>query len=512
MTAKRFCARPGDDRGASMVLALAFITVVSLVIMATLTFADASMRATIALRGNVAQTAAAQGAAQVAINDLRASTYVGTDGNCFDTSASRALDNFYQRASVTDSARVECTLDPSTVLPTGMLPADALLGLDDIFPGVLVTKPVNFSTRRFVAQGNIHSDSLLLFTGPSLNIRANGGLSAAAGVVSASNSAPLGCPLVLVTVSPSPCRQGVADKNDPRYDDPQGPTTSRTPPASCPASKYVGINPGRITNVNRLNTLTSNSASCQDVIVHFRPGTYYLDFNGTWTIQGGYVIGGRNNTLGPGSAVNIPGMCPSPLTTPIPGQGVEFVLSEKARIVFGNNAQVELCGNFSPTRPPIVIYGLRQHVTIGGLLLRAITCIVVNQNLETCTPSITTQAGVKELVLHGTVYAPTAEININLNNTTQQSFKAGVIGRFIRIHTDRSSTSPVIEVPPFVAPAPGRLVILLNIYVCQSQPTCVDNPATPQEEGTHTLRVKVLVEDPAGARMAKVLEWSSPSS
>ena len=83
MTPKRFCIRPGDDRGASLVLALVFVTVVSLVIMATLTFADTSMRATIALRGNVAQTAAAQGAAQVAINELRTSTYVGTDGNCF---------------------------------------------------------------------------------------------------------------------------------------------------------------------------------------------------------------------------------------------------------------------------------------------------------------------------------------------------------------------------------------------------------------------------------------------
>jgi hypothetical protein len=511
MTPKRFCIRPGDDRGASLVLALVFVTVVSLVIMATLTFADTSMRATIALRGNVAQTAAAQGAAQVAINELRTSSYGGTNGNCFGAAASRPLNNFYQRAGGTDSVRVECTLDPATVLPKGMLPGNALLGLDDIFPGVLVTKPVLSPTRRFVTQGNIHSDSLLAFTGPSLNVVANGGAPAAAGVVSASNAAPLGCPLVLVTVSPTPCQQGVGDKEDPLYGDPQGPATLRTPPASCPANKYVGIDPGRITNVARLNTLTSNSLSCQNMIVHFRPGTYYLDFNGTWTIQGGYVIGGLNNTLGPGSAVNIPGMCPSPLTTPIPGQGVEFVLSENARIHFGTNAQVELCGNFSTTRPPIVIYGLRQNVSIEGLLLRAISCIVVNQNLENCTPSISTSAGVTELVLNGTVYAPTAEIALNLNNTTQQSFKAGVIGRFVRIHTDRSSTSPVIEVPPPVPPAPGRLVVWLNAYVCQGQPTCADNPGTPQKEGDHRLRVKVLIEDPTGARTVKVLSWSPPS-
>ena len=204
-------------------------------------------------------------------------------------------------------------------------------------------------------------------------------------------------------------------------------------------------------------------------------------------------------------------MCPSPLTTPIPGQGVEFVLSENARIAFGTNAQVELCGNFSTTRPPIVIYGLRQNVTVEGLILRAISCIVINQNLENCTPSISTATGVTEVVLNGTVYAPTAEIELNLNDSSTQSFKAGVIGRFVRVNTARTSTSPVIEIPPPVSPAPGRLVLWLNAYVCQGQATCVDNPGTPQKEGDHRLRVKVLIEDPTGARTVKVLSWSPPS-
>ena len=59
-----------------------------------------------------------------------------------------------------------------------MLPGNALLGLDDIFPGVLVNRvPLTAlsGTRRFVAQGNIHSDSFLVLTGTWLNVAANGG-------------------------------------------------------------------------------------------------------------------------------------------------------------------------------------------------------------------------------------------------------------------------------------------------------------------------------------------------
>ena len=44
MKRAQLCMRPHDDRGASLVLALVFVTVVSLVVMAVLSLADASMR------------------------------------------------------------------------------------------------------------------------------------------------------------------------------------------------------------------------------------------------------------------------------------------------------------------------------------------------------------------------------------------------------------------------------------------------------------------------------------
>ena len=78
-------------------LALVFITVVSLVVMAVLAFADTSMRSTIALRSQVSETAAADGAAQAAINALRKGPYNGNSAGCFGATSTMTLNNFYQR-------------------------------------------------------------------------------------------------------------------------------------------------------------------------------------------------------------------------------------------------------------------------------------------------------------------------------------------------------------------------------------------------------------------------------
>src|SRR6478672_3453996 len=64
--------RPRDDDGAILVIAMIIVTSVALVVGAVLTRGDGSLRATVALRQVAGTTYAADGAAQVAINDLRA--------------------------------------------------------------------------------------------------------------------------------------------------------------------------------------------------------------------------------------------------------------------------------------------------------------------------------------------------------------------------------------------------------------------------------------------------------
>ena len=69
--------RPGDDRGALLIIAIVVITVVALVTGFVLTQGDGSLRATVALRDVARASYAADGAAQVAINDLRTGYNVG---------------------------------------------------------------------------------------------------------------------------------------------------------------------------------------------------------------------------------------------------------------------------------------------------------------------------------------------------------------------------------------------------------------------------------------------------
>src|SRR3954454_22982603 len=92
----RHRAQP-NDRGATLLMALVFITVVAVVVGAILSFVDSSMRATVAVRAQAAQAAAADGAAQLALNDMRQSTYGMADGSdCFKNGTdTKTLTSFY---------------------------------------------------------------------------------------------------------------------------------------------------------------------------------------------------------------------------------------------------------------------------------------------------------------------------------------------------------------------------------------------------------------------------------
>ena len=85
---------PADDTGATLVLALILITVVALVIGALLSFADTSVRVTVALRSQAAAIYGSDGAAQAAITALRRSpfnndTSSATYPKCFGAGAHR---------------------------------------------------------------------------------------------------------------------------------------------------------------------------------------------------------------------------------------------------------------------------------------------------------------------------------------------------------------------------------------------------------------------------------------
>ena len=205
MSRRRFCVRPYDDRGASLALALIFITAGSIVLMAVLALADTNIRATIQMNIQATGTAAAEGAANVAINALRKGTFGGS-GNCFGASNTLPLPDFYQRPGGTrDSARVTCDLDPTTTTDPIGTPATALLTLDTTATGLLgptgisVTNPqLTGSTGSLRVTGDVQSNSNIVIQ-PKVLVVPSGNLTSS-GAIRANRACTAGSGLF----SPSP--------------------------------------------------------------------------------------------------------------------------------------------------------------------------------------------------------------------------------------------------------------------------------------------------------------------
>jgi len=172
--------RPAEDRGATLILVLFIVTVIGLAGAALLTLSDTSIRTTVALRDQAGNTYNADGAAQVAINNLR-NGYGFTSPHLFDNAYGTAcfgssaaagtlnMSNFYpatngQNGNAAGSASVVCTADPAsgvngTVVPiTGAnRPGQAImtLGRDADEDGINVKA---LSSNPFSVKGTIKSN------------------------------------------------------------------------------------------------------------------------------------------------------------------------------------------------------------------------------------------------------------------------------------------------------------------------------------------------------------------
>ena len=506
MIRPRPCARPHDDRGTSLVLALVFITIGSLVVMAVLALADSSIRTTIALNEDVSDTAAAEGAANIAVNALRDGTF-GGPGSCFGAGNTLTLSNFYQRPNGTqDSARVTCDLDTaSTTAPIGT-PPWALTTLDTTATlllgpfGISVTNPMlTGSNGSLRVTGDVHSNSNIVIQ-PKVFIVPSGNLTSS-GAIRANRTCSSGTGLF----SPTPtCNTGTVIP-DPAY---SMPTVGGLPTQTVPACAAVmTFQPGRYTDVLSLSNRTSTLCQGGNAVLHFLPGVYYFEFGPSnlmvpWALTAGTVIGGALRagvTLGPGMPVS--NNCVSPVPTPgstwlapPPTDGVTFVFSGGSQMVMSLSAKMELCGRYAGRSAPLA---MTAESTTGIL---ATTC----GNTAWPCAAIWTSNPIS-FVVQGTIYLPTRELVLGLNNTTTQSIRGGAVVRRAWANTSRLATSsPVIETPvdPFTE---RRTVVLLNVYVCRASSTCAS--------GELQLRTKVSIIDPsafpvAGARQTTVLSWS----
>jgi len=505
-----------------LLFALIFITVVAVVIAAVLSYTEANMRGTVTVRAQADRAAAADGAAQIAINQLRRGTFnVGSSGQCFGPSQSNLpLGGFYTGGGSTYSATVTCATDPDHSAVGGggggsNRPGQAILTLgQNLGAGENgIELSANGSSANIIVHGKVISNSNLV-----VNRMTSNALVSIFGDCSAGT---------ITIVAPGPPKQCNTNTFTPDPGGPSSPTASLWTPTddptrtvrsvpACPPGNFhiVNLAPGIYTDLNGLKDLTR--VNC-NAIIHFQHGTYYFNFNGQWPVRSGYLIGGDlTSQVVDGNAPTLPGACVSPVppvpappgwTPPANGRGVQFVFGGNSQLLL-REGRMELCANNFPNKIPVAFYGLKNDlVTAGAPTIPAESGCVTTVGGSGCSVLRSDNSPGSVLYIQGTTYTPKAAVDIDLNNETSQVFRFGIVARHLSISATGSPdlSAPVIEVPDG-AGGHLRTVVFLQVYACTGSSACAPS-------GQPALTVKVGIEDDGGIvtpgdRQITVYDWS----
>ncbi|MGW4649829.1 hypothetical protein [Kitasatospora sp. NPDC004289] len=350
MTGRPCPGRPHrDEQGATLILALAFVLVFSLIAVSVLSFTGASLKAagTYAEQGRRAYSA--DGATQLAIQAF-------ARGNpCADYTAPPINGR---------RTTVHCDpLNASTATARLTQPQDALRSLGQApGDGIQVTAP---GVR---VQGSVFSrSSITTATGASMVV--TGDVSAVGPCSAAVSRAPL-------PPTQPPYAHSCADDTPPApADDALGADPDLTPPTTavpvrrtvpgCPGTGgwLVPLPPGYYDDARALNRLTGGD--CPGAVLWLQPGLHYFDFTFTggteaWTVGDPTVdvVGGTPTGWDPAAparpSVPNPGGCDR--TRP---EGVEVVMGGGSRFQV-DRGHVELCAPVRPDAQQVAVYGVQQ--------------------------------------------------------------------------------------------------------------------------------------------------------
>jgi hypothetical protein len=501
---RRMSSIRGNDRGATLLYALIFTTVLSVILASILALADTNLRGTKAVRDQAALAAAADGAAKIAINNLRLGTFSGATGtDCWGGSGMTVP--YTDPEGVSHTLNVACTADPNTTIGqvSASHPGAALITLDTANS----TTPLNINISgngTTTIAGNVIMAGQPN-NGQALYIQNNDELDIEPSVDSSGN--PSGAPSTLqapkctfgnnksilklngtqLTKTSSPCTTAVANP-DPGYLLPSLPTTGTLPSCTNAKNNVLTIQPGLYTSASALTALMS---CAQAPVVDFRPGIYYFNFassDSTWNINTAVtVVGGSPTPVQyPVAALTNPlqpGLCADPARAPVAGAGVQFVFGATAHLSVGGShtttPRVELCGRTFDKNSPVVLYG---NGTTGNLFTTA------NANAD--------------VYLKGIVYAPAAGVTVIPgmgNSALNVYFLGGVVAKDFAVGSPNSTTfsTPVVSLPTGSTTYSSRLVAVLNVSL----------------DGKSLLKAKVGFTDPsgtpqAGNRGVTVYSWS----
>ena len=509
--------QPSDDDGVALLLVLILVSAAAAFVGGVLTYSQASLRTTVAIRNQTSAAYAADGAIQLAINALRKDAFGGLSGQCLSTSGSWLLSSLFPGAngSTSASALVTCNPDPGNATAGGPTssntsPGSALLtlgtgagGEDGLY--------INSNAGAINIRGGVFSNSTIAAPKGGLvntGINPTSTYTIARGACSGS-------------ISPTPtCNYSTADTrgSDPGLLSPHGATYD--PPTASTANGVIGacvgsttyqlVTPGRFTSAAALNATTG----CSTGIVNFAPGTYYFDFNDAgshvWNVKNTYVIAGTPTiplTSTP-ATTDMPGACIDPsnaLATPT--TGVEFVFGGDSQITLTHTGspggQVTVCASKTLNGPPMAFYGLKTSVSGVNVVNAQSGCVTNVPPATRCAVISTDRSPSTTLTIQGLSYVPRAWVDFNLNNNTNQTFKWGLVARAISLRSTGSANvgDAFVDVPDVAtSPIPGTTIMYLNAYVCPAALTCTASDKL-------RLRAKVQVTGTV-PRTVTVLSWS----
>jgi Tfp pilus assembly protein PilX len=491
----------GDDRGATLLLALFIITTVALVVGALMTSVDTSERTTIALRAAAASTYNGDAAGEVAVNTLRKSTW-NNSGNCFGASSSLSLNNFYPATTgaAPSSAFVSCVGESGTgaqgspvAISSLNKPGNAVLTLGT--SAAEDGQDYGQSSQAITIRGGVVSDSNIVAKSSST-------LSVTAG---ATVRAVSGCS---GTITPSCTMIASPGITDPNY---AAPSASLVlVPASLPTcknKKVAEFQPGLYTSAQVLNDCNATGA-----LMHFNPGTYFFDFQDpgathVWTTSTTVVAGTPTSTLDGANPPDVSnGACVNPIESAT-AVGDLFVFGGDSQLALAKGAAFELCASYSATSIPTAVYGLKSNLTNGSLVAHAQSgCVILASGCDLISDGAN---GTKPtFYFEGFVYAPRASVSVAVNNTAKPFFNFGVVLRHLSLTSTASASGAAYISLPDNSPGFGTADTIadLTVFVCSGSSSC-------SASGKVKLRARVRINDPtgspiAGSRQITILSWS----
>ncbi len=371
--------RSGRDEGATLILVLALISIVSIISLAILTLGETSLRASSKTLNSAEQAYDKDAAMQAGVNAIRISDYDN------DTALAQECPPLpFAGANLQTEFVVSCqpvagsgAASGGTGTNANNSPASALLTLGgsgkDGGTGIQRS-----GSGRLVINGQTYSRSAISNqTGAGNAIELTTGQAFARGACTGT-----------ITSTPSVECNTAADpagSTDPGYSQPTGGLVRREVP-DCAKGKdrVVEFEPGYYDDAEGLTDLFDKCKPKKNVFWFVptsdgTPGKFYFDFKGgespqftgssIWTIddKDTKVVAGKPlgwdpddkkpEPLFPGEkpAPDVTGSCESPLDETTNG-GVEFIFGGRSQlqILKGN---VELCGHYRVNSPPITVFG-----------------------------------------------------------------------------------------------------------------------------------------------------------